>query len=162
MKNTNFLTIIGAITICFALFAFNKSNNTPQETKQYEFTSFTVVESIIPGGLGRSRMINSLEQRDYKEFTKVKSSEDRGRNKSKRGDIRVFNYEETKLLNFYNLVGIRFQNIAANDAIVNNKVNTMMNEGWEVVNITSGVESDAGKQDGNGIFITRFYFKRAK
>ena len=60
------------------------------------------------------------------------------------------------------MVGIRFQNIAANDAIVNNKVNTMMNEGWEVVNITSGVESDAGKQDGNGIFITRFYFKRAK
>ena len=162
MKNTNILTIIGAVAICFALFAFNKTSNSPQTTGNYEFTSFTVVESIIPGGLGRSRIINSLAQRDYKEFTKVKSSEDRGRNKSKRSDIRVFDYEETKLLNFYNLVGIRFQNIAANDAIVNNKVNSMLNEGWEIVSINSGVESDAGKQDGEGIFITRFYFKRAK
>ena len=162
MKQTNLLTIIGAIAICFALFAFNKSNNAPQEPKQFEFTSFTVVESIIPGGMGRSRMINSLETRDYKELTKVKSSSDRGRNKSKRGDIRVFNYEETKLLNFYNLVGIRFQNIAANDAIINDKVTTMLNDGWEIVNIVSGVESDAGDKDGNGIYLTRFYFKRSK
>lgn len=91
----------------------------PQAAGSYEFTSFTVVESIIPGGLGRSRMINSLETRDYKALTNIKSSTDKSRNKSKRSEIRVFNYEETKLLNFYNLVGIRFQNIAANDAIIN-------------------------------------------
>lgn len=162
MKNNNFLSVVAIAAIVFALFAFNKSDSAPQPAAQYEFTSFTVVESIIPGGLGRSRMISSLAQRDYKEFTKVKSSQDKGRNKSKRSEIRVFDYEETKLLNFYNLVGIRFQNIAANDAIINNKVNAMMNEGWEVVSINSGVESDAGKQDGEGIFITRFYFKRAK
>jgi hypothetical protein len=30
-----------------------------------------------------------------------------------------------------------------------------------LVNIASGVESDAGKGDGNGIFITRYYFKKA-
>ena len=35
-------------------------------------------------------------------------------------------------------------------------------DGWELIQIASGVESDAGKDDGNGIFITRFYFKRAK
>lgn len=162
MKNSNLLTVVAISALVFALFAFNKSDNIQQNSTSYEFTSFTVVESIIPGGLGRSRIINSLEQRDYKEFTKTKSSTDRSRNKSKRGDIRVFNYEETKLLNFYNLVGIRFQNIAANDAIVNNKVNTMLNEGWEIVNIVSGVESDAGEQDGNGIYLTRFYFKRTK
>jgi hypothetical protein len=126
MKQVNFLTIIGAFVICFALYSFN---NSPQEPKQFEFTSFTVIESIIPGGIGRSRIINSLEKRDYKEFTKEKSSEDRSRNRSKRGKIRVFNYEETKLLNFYNLVGIRFQNIAANDAIINDKVSTMMKDG---------------------------------
>jgi hypothetical protein len=28
--------------------------------------------------------------------------------------------------------------------------------------VTSGVESDAGDKDGNGIFITRYIFKRDK
>ena len=106
-------------------------------------------------------MINSLETRDYKALTNIKSSTDKSRNKSKRSEIRVFNYEETKLLNFYNLVGIRFQNIAANDAIINDKVTTMLNEGLEIVNIVAGIESDAGKDDGNGIYLTRFYFKRS-
>lgn len=58
--------------------------------------------------------------------------------------------------------GIRFQNIAANDAMVNSKVNGMMEDGWELMTIISGVESDAGEKDGQGIFITRFYFKRPK
>ncbi|MBI1267601.1 MAG: hypothetical protein GC193_09255 [Cryomorphaceae bacterium] len=128
----------------------------------YEFTSFTVVESIIPNGLGRSRIIQATETRDYKEFTSVRSEEDNDRNKSDRGEIRVKNFEETKILNFYNLGGIRFQNIAANDAVVNSKVNSMFDAGWELVTITAGVESEAGKEDGEGIYITRFYFKRLK
>jgi hypothetical protein len=64
------------------------------------------------------------------------------------------------LLNFYNLGGIRFQNIAANDAVINSKVNAMLAEGWQLVSIVSGVESVGSAEDSNGIFITRFYFKR--
>ena len=132
------------------------------ETKAtYEFTSFTVVESIVPNGLGRSRMVSVNDKRDYKDYTKTMTEEDKGRNKGKRAEIRVFGYDETKLLNFYNLGGIRFQNIAANDAIINSKVNTMLEEGWEIVTINSGIESDAGENDGKGIYITRFYFKKA-
>lgn len=130
--------------------------------KGYEFTSFTVIESIIPSGLGRSRIIHALETRDYKEFSSVRSEDDNTRNKSDRDDIRVKNFEETKILNFFNLGGIRFQNIAANDAMVNSKVNGMMEDGWELMTIIAGVESDAGEKDGQGIFITRFYFKRPK
>ena len=37
---------------------------------------------------------------------------------NKRKDIRTKAFEETKLLNFYNLGGIRFNNIATNDAMV--------------------------------------------
>lgn len=128
----------------------------------YEFTSFTVVESIVPNGLGRSRIINALEERDYREFSSVQTEDDNSRNKADRGEIRVKNFEETKILNFYNLGGIRFQNIAANDAVINSKVNAMLAEGWEIVTITAGVESNAGKDDGDGIYITRFYFKRMK
>lgn len=147
--------------VCAFLLAMLSGNETKAQ-KGYEFTSFTVIESIIPSGLGRSRIIHALETRDYKEFSSVRSEDDNTRNKSDRDDIRVKNFEETKILNFFNLGGIRFQNIAANDAMVNSKVNGMMEDGWELLTITAGVESDAGEKDGQGIFITRFYFKRPK
>ncbi|MGB5667993.1 MAG: hypothetical protein WBM53_14195 [Maribacter sp.] len=125
-----------------------------------EFKVITSVESIVPNGLGRSRIISAMEDKDYKEFTSVQSDEDNTRNKSDRGEIRVKNFEETKLLNFYNIGGIRFQNIAANDAIITSKINTMIAEGWELAFVTSAVESEGGKGDGQGIFITRYIFKR--
>ena len=120
------------------------------------------VESIVPAGLGRSRLISTDDQRDYKEYSSERTEvkEEDKRNKSKRSDIRVKNFEETKLLNFYNLGGIRFQNIAANDALITSKLTSMSQDGWELVFVTSAVESDAGKNDGNGIFITRYVFKR--
>ena len=162
MKNLNFLTrpyaLIAIAAVSVALFAFTSEKPVVQQ----EFTSFTVVESIVPNGLGRSRLINALEQRDYKEFTSVRSEEDNERNKSDRDEIRVKNFEETKLLNFFNIGGIRFQNIAANDAIINNKVTTMLNEGWTLVNIVAGVESVGSKDDSDGIYITRFYFTKNK
>lgn len=161
MKLMNFnlkhsIGLLGAFVISF--FSMNKV----KAQKGYEFTSFTVVESIVPSGLGRSRIIHALEGRDYKAFASVRSEDDNTRNKSDRDEIRVRNFEETKILNFFNLGGIRFQNIAANDAVVNSKVNYMLEEGWELVTITAGVESNAGKDDGEGIYITRFYFKRKK
>jgi len=130
---------------------------------QVEYKIITSVESIVPNGLGRSRIVSADDERDYKEFTSVRSDDKKEdkRNKSDRSDIRVKNFEETKLLNFYNLGGIRFQNIAANDAVLTSKVNTMIEEGWELAFVTSAVES-AGKGDNNGIFITRFIFKRNK
>ena len=160
MKKTNLITVTLGIVALAAIFSF--SNNTEAVRAEYEFTSFTVVESIVPNGVGRSRIITALEQRDYKEFTSVQTAEDKTRNKSDRGEIRVKNFEETKLLNFYNIGGIRFQNIAANDAVLNSKVNTMLSQGWEIVDIVAGVESVGGKDDPNGIYITRFYFKKAK
>lgn len=128
----------------------------------YEFNTVTVIESIIPNGLGRSRMISVNDERDYKEFTSTRSEEDNDRNKSDRSDIRVKGFDETKLLNFFNLGGIRFQNIAANDAIVTSKLNAMSEEGWELAFVNSGVESYGGKGDDNGIYITRYIFKRVK
>jgi hypothetical protein len=80
----------------------------------------------------------------------------------KREDIKIDNFEETKLLNFYSAVGINFQNIASNDAVVSSKLTELAREGWSLVFVTSGVESDAGHQDGNGIFVTRYIVKRDK
>jgi hypothetical protein len=128
----------------------------------YEYQTVTVIESIVPNGLGRSRMITANETRDYKESTSTRTGEDDKRNKTDRSDIRVKGFDETKLLNFFNLGGIRFQNIATNDAIVTSKMNTMAEEGWELAFVNSGIESDAGKGDGKGIYVTRYIFKRSK
>lgn len=129
---------------------------------QVEYKIITTVESIVPLGAGRSRMISSDDSRDFSEFTSERTENNKERNKSKRGDIRVENFKETKLLNFFNVAGIRFENIAANDALISSKINSMVAEGWELAFVVSATESDAGKNDGKGIFVTRFIFKRNK
>jgi hypothetical protein len=125
-----------------------------------EIKIITSVESIVPSGLGRSRIVDGQEEKNYGEFTSTQTEEDNTRNKSKRGDIRVKNFEETKLLNFYNIAGIRFQNIAANDAVISSKLTDMLKDGWKLIFVTSGVEANAGGDDGQGIFITRYIFKK--
>lgn len=130
------------------------------ELSAQTYKVITSVESIVPNGVGRSRIINATEDKDYKEYTSVQTEEDNTRNKADRSDIRVKNFEETKLLNFYNIGGIRFQNIAANDALITSMINDMVSNGWELVFVTSAVESDSGDKDGTGIFITRYIFRK--
>jgi len=128
----------------------------------YEYRIVTSIESVVPMGIGRSRIISNQEDKDYKAYTTSRTEEKTKQNKSKRSDAKVDDFDETKILNFYSATGINFQNIASNDALLSSKVNTMIEEGWELAFVTSGVESDAGKGDGTGIFITRFIFKRLK
>ncbi len=149
------MNIFKILTLTILLISFDSSAQT-------EYKVITSVESIVPNGLGRSRLISSNDVKDYKEFTSTQTDDDNKRNKSKRDEIRVKNFDETKLLNFYNLGGIRFQNIAANDAMITSKINSMSEEGWELMFVTSGVESKGDKSDNNGIFITRYIFKRSK
>jgi len=129
---------------------------------QTEFKIVTIIESIVPNGLGRSRMIVANETKDHKEYTVTRTGdkETDKKNKSDRGEIRTKSYDETKLLNFFNIGGIRFQNIAANDAIVVSKLNDMAAQGWELFSVTSGVESVGGKDDKKGIYVTRYLFKK--
>lgn len=144
------------LVLCISLVSIFETN------AQVEYKVVTSVESIVPSGLGRSRIISANEEKNYKEFTSTQTEDDNTRNKSDRSEIRVKDFDETKLLNFYNIGGIRFQNIAANDAIITSKINTMIEEGWELAFVASGVESEGGKGDGQGIFITRYIFKRNK
>ncbi len=92
---------------------------------------------------------------NYEEFSTMRTDgkkSDQG--DVKRGDAKISKFEETKLLNFFSVVGINFQNIASNDALISDKINKMIAYGWELEFVTSGVESDSGKGDGQGIFIT--------
>jgi hypothetical protein len=69
---------------------------------QVEYKVITSIESIVPNGLGRSRIISTSEDKNYKDYTSVRTDDKKEdkRNKSNRSEIRVKNFEETKLLNF--------------------------------------------------------------
>jgi hypothetical protein len=126
-----------------------------------EYTVITTVESIVPAGLGRSRMIANKEDLNTAEFTRERTDgKTSDMNEVKRSELKIDNFEETKMLNFYSVSGINFQNIASNDALISAKLNEMAKAGWTLLFVSTGVEGDAGTQDGEGIFITRYIFKR--
>jgi hypothetical protein len=131
--------------------------------QNYEYKVVTVVESIVPMGLGRSRIIDSKQALDVAKFTTSRTDgKESKQDEVDRGDLKIDNFDETKLLNFFSGVGINFQNIASNDALISSKINLLVSQGWELAFMASGVESNAGKDDGVGIYITRFVFKKAK
>jgi len=131
------------------------------EAQLVEYKVVTSIESIIPAGLGRSRIISEEDELNYEDFTTNRTDGKKSKQGDvKRSDAKIENFEETKLLNFFSIAGINFQNIASNDAIISDKINKMIVQGWELAFVVSGVESDSGKGDGQGIFITRYIFKR--
>jgi len=135
MKHT--LTVIAFTLLavgCIALFGFRHEQSGPV----YQYRQFSTVESIIPGGLGRSRVIETNDS----------GSE-----------------VEKELKNFYSLVGINFSNITQNDRVIVERINAWTNEGWELHSVTTGVQSPSVSDNGNstgGIFITRYLFRKVK
>ena len=102
------------------------------EPKSARWLQITAVESVVPGGMGRSRMI---------------SIDDAGK------------MEETKMKNFFSLAGINFSNIRENDLSITTKIQELTAEGWELYDVTSGVFS-GNENNTTGIFITRYLFKK--
>jgi hypothetical protein len=143
--------ILGVFFLCMSSIGFAQ-----------EFKVITIVESIVPGGIGRSRIIENQGAVDIEALTTEREGDKSNSGKVKRSDLKDVgdNMKETKLLNFYSMVGIQFGNIASNDAIIAAKINEMIKNGYKLTFVASGVESDAGKDDGNGIFITRLYFSK--
>lgn len=158
MKKSTLLSFILFVTTFINL---NAQTETREKTTPiYEFKIVTSVESIVPGGIGRSRIIENGAEVDYTQFTTVRSKDGKDKTSKDRGDVKIDDLSETTLVNFYSLAGINFQNIASNDAMMTSLLNKYSKDGWELMQIASGVESDSGKEDGNGIFITRYYFKK--
>jgi hypothetical protein len=130
MKNT--LTYsLAVVTLVGAILASSFAFNTPVAEKEY--MTMTVIESIIPAGIGRSRILI-----------------DNG------GKM-----EELKINNFYSAVGINMGNIYDNDVMVSSKINAFAAEGWVLDFVNTGVQSptDGGK---SGIFCTRYIFSRVR
>jgi len=148
--------------LLFSLFGFLASGfsfGQNPEAKQYKI--ITVVESIVPGGLGRSRLIENGQELDIEDFTTERvdgKKSDQG--SVRRKNAKIDEFSESKLLNFYSMTGINFQNIASNDALMTSKLNELSQQGWKLIHVASATESDAGKSDGDGIYVTRFFFEK--
>lgn len=102
----------------------------PAQTPTPEFLQVTTIESLVVGGLGRSRMI---------------TTDSNGK------------MQEVPLTNFYSLTGINFDNVRDNDRTITQKINELAKEGWELLQVAAAAESS---DKTTGIFITRYIFKR--
>ena len=130
------------------------------KSQTFKYRIVTTIESIVPGGVGRSRIIENGTEVDYTQFTTVRTKEGKEKTDKDRSDVKIDNLKESTLVNFYSFVGINFQNIASNDAMITSMLDKYSKDGWDLFNIVSGVESDSGIGDGDGIFITRFFFRK--
>ena len=147
-----FLLVLGSLTI-------QAQEMTTQNFNEWRIV--TVVESIVPMGLGRSRMVENMTDVNTEDFrtTRVDGKKSSQRTVSRK-ELKVDKFYEAKLLNFFSAAGINFQNIASNDAMIAARIMELESEGYSLVYVTSAVESVGGKDDDSGIFISRMYFKK--
>uniref|UniRef100_UPI004047823C hypothetical protein n=1 Tax=Algoriphagus sp. TaxID=1872435 RepID=UPI004047823C len=148
-----FLLVIGSMAV-------QAQEMTTQTFNEWKIV--TVVESIVPMGLGRSRMVENMTDVNTEDF---RTSREDGKTSSQRSvsrkELKVDKFDEAKLLNFFSATGINFQNIASNDAMIAARIMELESEGFTLAYVTSAVESVGGKDDDSGIFISRMYFKKS-
>ena len=125
------LTIVTLAASCLAIGLLSFELADSKQSTQYQWRQISVIESVVPAGIGRSRLISTDS------------------------DGKV---EETKLDNFFSITGINFHNVRANDQAITDKITELTAEGWEYYDVTSGVYSDP--EGSTGIFITRYMFRR--
>jgi hypothetical protein len=126
--NTTFRSALLGAAVAATLILGYSFRPAPQAAA-YTYRQFSTIESVIPGGLGRSRIITSDKEGQ---------------------DV------EKDLMNFYSLTGINFKNIANNDRLIVDNINQFTADGWELYQVTTGVQSGQN----NGIFITRYLFRK--
>jgi hypothetical protein len=123
------LVSLGMVTL-WSFKSAEKQGNT------YEYKQFSTIESIIPGGAGRSRILSTDAS----------------------GTL-----IEKDLLNFYSMVGINFSNVSNNDKLIVDKINEYSNDNWELYQVTTGSSTNVSNgSTSGGIFITRYLFRKAK
>jgi hypothetical protein len=124
------LTLLAAGMLALgALWSFK-----PAEAPKFIYMQLTTVESIIPAGLGRSKLL----------FTHPDGTS-----------------KEEQMENLYSVTGINFGNISNNNKNIVNNVNRLTAEGWELYNVTPATQSPS-ETSGQGIFLTRYLFRKAQ
>ena len=99
------------------------------QNQQSKFVQITTIESVVGGGIGRSKMI----------ITK----EDGGQ-------------EERDLENLFSIAGINFKNIRSNETSILQAIKSYIDNGWKLFSTTPLTLSPG--TNGYGIFMTRYLF----
>ena len=115
MKSFDLRSLLVGGVVAVGLAAAYSFTAAPKAPQAYTWRQFSTIESVVPGGLGRSRVIISDQ-----------------------GDQEV----GKDLLNFFSMVGINFKNIANNDRMIVDQVNEYVSQGWELHTVTTGVQSN--------------------
>ncbi len=76
-----------------------------------EVMMVNVLESVMPGGTGRSRMVITYPGGKQESFD---------------------------LTNYYSMMGVNFSNIQSNDAMVTQTLNNLVKDGWKLIGVSSG------------------------
>jgi hypothetical protein len=122
-----FLSMLIIVTLSSSMYAQDVK---PESSKQ--FMQITTVESVVSGGLGRSKMI----------ITNPDGSQ-----------------KESDLENLFSMMGINFKNIKENEGQLVRVLKEYTNAGWKLEQITpltlSQNDSGAG-----GIFMTRYLLSK--
>lgn len=120
MKKVFFAALL-AVALHFNTFA--------QDSKPVSsnYVQITTVESVIAGGMGRSKML----------ITKDDGTT-----------------EEKDLENLFSMVGINFKNVKENENNIISTLKKYTDDGWKLVSVTPLTLSPG--QSSNGIFMTRY------
>jgi hypothetical protein len=123
------------IVVLIVALAFT-SNLSAQELKSEpgskQFMQITTVESVVAGGLGRSRMIITGPDGSQK---------------------------DAELNNLFSMTGINFKNIKENEDNLIKTLKTYTDDGWKLEQVTSLTlsQNDSGA---GGIFMTRYLLSK--
>lgn len=111
-------------------FTVSSKAQTKTETK---FMQITTMESVVGGGLGRSKML----------ITKEDGTQ-----------------EEKDMNNLFSLTGINIKNVKENEASILQTLKTYTDDGWKLISTIPLTLSPS--QNGTGIFLTRYLLSREK
>ena len=127
MKKTSLILGLALIAIIPIFMALSPKAEKPAAT---EFRIVTVVESVVPGKLGRSKVLTV----DSNGAT-----------------------SEIEIQNIFSLTGINFTNLQTNNRSVTDLLAKNSADGYELVEVVPG---NFGDNNSQGIFMTRFIFKK--
>lgn len=122
-----------AIILLIVLAGFTTGSfaqDAPKEIPQ-KFMQITTIESVVGGGLGRSKMV----------ITKEDGSQ-----------------EERDMENLFSLTGINMKNIKSNESDILRTLKSFTDDGWKIAQVTPLTLSP--NQNSNGIFMTRYLLSK--
>jgi len=99
MKKNVLILCLTIVATGLALVGFKTNPSSPTPVEPVKFKIITTIESIVQGGIGRSRIIENGTELDYNQFTTERTDGKKSnQGKIKRGDAKVERFSETKIL----------------------------------------------------------------